>query len=76
MVRVRPICHRMTFSRLERRAVYSFLDTLYRADEPHGYDQPRRRMAASANQRLPRRASHDSRTSKRDLGEVLESLER
>jgi hypothetical protein len=71
---------------LERRAVYSFLDTLYKADDTNGKDDRRRK---SLSPRLYRRANtaivprqlssnthHESRASKRDLGEVLETLER
>jgi hypothetical protein len=80
-----PIIH------LERRAVYSFLNTLYDADDSNVRDErhvEERRKSPSA--RLPHRTNtatgghlsqrrppnNDSRASKRDLGEVLESLER
>lgn len=60
--------------------MYSFLDTLYQTDDD---DQHRRRRSPSPrlSRRIytaapSRRVAPDSRASKRDLGEVLETLER
>ena len=71
---------------LERRAVYSFLDTLYQADDTNGKDDrhrkfpsprlPRRANTAILSRRLSSNTRHESRASKRDLEEVLETLER
>jgi hypothetical protein len=70
---------------LERRAVYSFLDTLYRADDTNGRDErhrkspsPRlsRRINTATGYSSQRRLQSNSRASKRDLGEILESLQR
>jgi len=87
--------------KLERRAVYSFLNTIYdddseenevtkskhvpiiRARKSPSLRLPNRiktPVVNSTNSSLQRRVSnvvrHESRASKRDLGEILESLER
>lgn len=71
---------------LDRRAVYDFLDTLYQADPTNENDQqrqrsPTRRYPSNVERRLQQRQQHRSSqssrpSSKRELGEVLESLER
>jgi hypothetical protein len=74
----------------DRRAVYSFLNTLYNEeDEGRSPSNTRRRKSPTrvntpvinpSNHSLQRRMSNnsrqESRASKRDLGEILESLER
>ncbi|CAF0895428.1 unnamed protein product [Adineta ricciae] len=69
-------------SQTDRRAVYDFLDTLYQADTTNEKDQqrqrsPTRRYPSNVERRLQqRRLSQSSRpSSKRELGEVLESFE-
>ncbi|CAF0776536.1 unnamed protein product [Rotaria sp. Silwood1] len=83
-------------SRDDRRAVYSFLNTLYDVDNNQIEDQssigrhrktpsprsPGRVNTAvmntsnySSQRRLSNNGGHESRASKRDLGEILESLE-
>ena len=84
---------------LDRRAVYSFLNTLYADDDNNNNNNnhvqkekrslhrkspttrfPNRINSSVANYSFQRRISntngHESRASKRDLGEILESLER
>lgn len=86
---------------LDRRAVYSFLNTLYNGDNDHKQKNgrlpverrrkspdPRRsnrlntatvcpsNSPAQQQQRTSSNHGHQSRASRRDLGEVLESLER
>jgi hypothetical protein len=73
----------------DRRAVYSFLNTIYDEDDETQLSNIRRRKSPSrihtpvinsSNHSLQRRMSNnnrpESRASKRDLGEILESLER
>ncbi len=65
-------------SSLERRAVFSFLDTLYQDDETNERRRrspsPRlsRRINTATNYSLQRRASSNNRTSKREVPESLE----
>ena len=70
---------------LDRRAVYSFLDTVYNEDDRLEKDERHRKspnLRSNSSVRNPsshplqRRMSNQSRASKRDLGEILESLER
>ncbi|CAF0741601.1 unnamed protein product [Didymodactylos carnosus] len=65
----------------DRRAVYSFLNTLYDDEVRNSARQPQQfsknRFLSHTNSHYPRQNSQTStsRTSKNDLGEILESLE-
>ncbi len=82
---------------LDRRAVFSFLNTIYDDDYNQKEDRSlngRRRKSPnlrspsrvnpvvvnssnySSQRRISNHSRHESRASKRDLGEILESLER
>ena len=89
-------CYKLLLNILERRAVYSFLNTLYDGDDDlHNQPSveqhrklPKTRFPSrtsttvlpptnySTQRRLSNNGGHESRASKRDLGEILESLER
>ncbi|CAF0921139.1 unnamed protein product [Rotaria sordida] len=72
----------------DRRVVYSFLDTLYKDDRKNENNEQRQKSAnprlshrintasnRSSQQRLSQSSHRDSQSSKRDLGEVVQSLE-
>lgn len=63
---------------LERRAVYSFLDTLYSKNDQEQTvrKSPPPRLSRRVNTASNYSSRQSSRASKRDLGEVLESLQR